>query len=114
MSRGRSRCAARTARPRPSSSHSRVSRYWAQARKAALGDLRCITEHSRRQSTSPPRTRASSSVVAGELIFHVFGAIAHFERRLIAERTKDGIAVARAKGKRPGRQPLDATALRLP
>ena len=33
---------------------------------------------------------------------------AHFERRLIAERTKDGIAAARAKGKRPGRQPLDA------
>jgi DNA invertase Pin-like site-specific DNA recombinase len=37
----------------------------------------------------------------------VFGAIAHFERRLIAERTKDGIAAARARGKRPGRQPLD-------
>ena len=31
---------------------------------------------------------------AGELVFHVFGAIAHFERRLIAERTKDGIAAA--------------------
>jgi DNA invertase Pin-like site-specific DNA recombinase len=45
---------------------------------------------------------------AGELVFHVFGAIAHFERRLIAERTKDGIAAARARGKRPGRLPLDA------
>jgi DNA invertase Pin-like site-specific DNA recombinase len=45
---------------------------------------------------------------AGELVFHVFGAIAHFERRLIAERTKDGIAAARAKGKHPGRRPLDA------
>ena len=45
---------------------------------------------------------------AGELVFHVFGAIAHFERRLIVERTKDGIAAARARGKRPGRQPLDA------
>ncbi|MBL5946147.1 recombinase family protein, partial [Enterobacter asburiae] len=44
---------------------------------------------------------------AGELVFHVFGAIAHFERRLIAERTKDGIAAARAKGRRPGRQPID-------
>jgi DNA invertase Pin-like site-specific DNA recombinase len=38
----------------------------------------------------------------------VFGAIAHFERRLIAERTKDGIAAARARGKHPGRRPLDA------
>ncbi|MBL7589931.1 recombinase family protein, partial [Escherichia coli] len=44
---------------------------------------------------------------AGELVFHVFGAIAHFERRLIAERTKDGIAAARATGRRPGRQPID-------
>jgi len=44
---------------------------------------------------------------AGELVFHVFGAIAHFERRLIAERTRDGIAAARARGKHPGRQPLD-------
>ena len=40
-------------------------------------------------------------------MFHVFRAIAHFERRLIAERTKDGIIAARARGKRPGRQPLD-------
>lgn len=54
---------------------------------------------------------------AGELIFHVFGAIAHFERRLIAERTKDGIAAARARGKIPGRRPVDpdkvASALKL-
>ncbi|MAX00322.1 MAG: invertase [Sphingomonas sp.] len=45
---------------------------------------------------------------AGELVFHVFGAIAHFERRLIVERTQDGIAAARARGKVPGRPPLDA------
>jgi DNA invertase Pin-like site-specific DNA recombinase len=52
--------------------------------------------------------KIDTSSAAGELIFHVFGAIAHFERRLIAERTRDGIAAARARGKRPGRQPLDA------
>lgn len=51
--------------------------------------------------------KIDTSSAAGELIFHVFGAIAHFERRLISERTKDGIASARAKGKLPGRQPLD-------
>ena len=50
--------------------------------------------------------KIDTSSAAGELIFHVFGAIAHFERRIIAERTKDGMAAARAKGKRPGRQPL--------
>ena len=52
--------------------------------------------------------KIDTTSAAGELVFHVFGAIAHFERRLIAERTKDGIAAARARGKRPGRQPLDA------
>lgn len=51
--------------------------------------------------------KIDTSSAAGELVFHVFGAIAHFERRLISERTKDGIAAARAQGKRPGRQPLD-------
>jgi DNA invertase Pin-like site-specific DNA recombinase len=51
--------------------------------------------------------RLNTSSAAGELVFHVFGAIAHFERRLIAERTKDGIAAARANGRHPGRQPLD-------
>ena len=51
--------------------------------------------------------KIDTSSAAGELVFHVFGAIAHFEGRLISERTKDGVAAARAKGKRPGRQPLD-------
>jgi DNA invertase Pin-like site-specific DNA recombinase len=48
-----------------------------------------------------------TSSAAGELVFHVFGAIAQFERRLIAERTRDGLAAARARGSRPGRPPLD-------
>ena len=55
--------------------------------------------------------KIDTSSAAGELIFHVFGAIAHFERRLISQRTKDGIAAVRAKGRKPGHQPLDATKL---
>ena len=35
--------------------------------------------------------RIDTTSAAGELVFHVFGAIAHFERRLISERTRDGI-----------------------
>lgn len=35
-----------------------------------------------------------TSSAAGELIFHVFGAIAHFERKLISERTRDGLDAA--------------------
>jgi len=49
--------------------------------------------------------KIDTSSAAGELVFHVFGAIAHFERRLIAERTKDGIAAARAKGSARGESP---------
>jgi DNA invertase Pin-like site-specific DNA recombinase len=51
--------------------------------------------------------RLDTVSAAGELVFHVFGAIAHFERRLIVERTRDGIAAARDRGKRPGRPPLN-------
>jgi DNA invertase Pin-like site-specific DNA recombinase len=50
--------------------------------------------------------RIDTTSAAGELIFHVFGAIAHFERRLISERTKDGIQAARLKGRKPGRPTL--------
>ena len=51
--------------------------------------------------------RLNTSSAAGELVFHVFGSIAHFERRLISERTRDGIAAARKRGRTPGRPPLD-------
>ena len=51
--------------------------------------------------------KIDTSSAAGELVFHVFGAIAQFERRLIAERTRDGMNAARAKGKKPGRPALD-------
>ncbi|MER8537465.1 recombinase family protein [Mesorhizobium sp. M1005] len=47
--------------------------------------------------------KIDTSSAAGELVFRVFGAIAHFERRLISERTKDGVAAARAKARQPGR-----------
>ena len=40
----------------------------------------------------------------GKLIFHIFGALAEFERNLIRERTKAGLAAARARGKKGGRQ----------
>jgi DNA invertase Pin-like site-specific DNA recombinase len=39
----------------------------------------------------------------GKLIFHVFGALAEFERELIKERTHAGLKAARARGKRGGR-----------
>jgi DNA invertase Pin-like site-specific DNA recombinase len=44
---------------------------------------------------------------SGELIFHVFSALAQFERRLIQERTKAGLASARARGRMGGRPAVD-------
>ena len=45
----------------------------------------------------------------GKLIFHVFGALAEFERELIRERTRAGLDAARARGRKGGRpRSLDA------
>jgi DNA invertase Pin-like site-specific DNA recombinase len=39
----------------------------------------------------------------GKLVFHVFGALAEFERDLIRERTNAGLKAARARGRKGGR-----------
>jgi DNA invertase Pin-like site-specific DNA recombinase len=43
---------------------------------------------------------------AGQLIFHIFGALAEFERNLIRERTQAGLVAARARGHLGGRRRL--------
>jgi DNA invertase Pin-like site-specific DNA recombinase len=47
-----------------------------------------------------------TSLPAGELVFQMIGAVAQFERSLIAERVKSGLANACAEGKVLGRPPL--------
>lgn len=42
----------------------------------------------------------------GKLVFHVFGALAEFERDLVRERTNAGLTAARARGKVGGRKPV--------
>lgn len=44
-----------------------------------------------------------TSTPTGKLTFHLFGALAEFERHLIQERTQAGLAAARARGRRGGR-----------
>ena len=44
-----------------------------------------------------------TSTPGGKLIFHVFGALAEFERDIIRERTMAGLAAARARGRKGGR-----------
>ena len=41
----------------------------------------------------------------GKLIFHIFGALAEFERDIIRERTNAGLEAARSRGKKGGRPP---------
>src|SRR3954447_12966215 len=44
-----------------------------------------------------------TSSATGQLVFHIFGALAEFERNLIKERTIAGLIAARARGKSGGR-----------
>jgi len=47
-----------------------------------------------------------TSTSGGKLVFHIFGALAEFERGLIQERTQAGLKAARARGRMGGRPPL--------
>jgi DNA invertase Pin-like site-specific DNA recombinase len=44
----------------------------------------------------------------GKLVFHIFGALAEFERDLIRERTRAGLAAARTRGRTGGRPTVAA------
>lgn len=46
-----------------------------------------------------------TTTASGKLFFHLFGALAEFERELIRERTNAGLAAARARGRKGGRRP---------
>lgn len=45
-----------------------------------------------------------TTTASGRLLFHVIGAIAEFERSLISERTRAGMAAAKARGRHLGRE----------
>ena len=47
-----------------------------------------------------------TTTAGGRLVFHVFAAVAQFERALAAERSAAGVAAARAAGRMPGRPKL--------
>lgn len=47
-----------------------------------------------------------STTPGGKLVFHMFGALAEFERDLIKERTQAGLSAARARGRVGGRKPV--------
>ncbi len=51
------------------------------------------------------RESIDTTTPAGRLVFHLFASLAQFERELIVERTKAGLAAARARGRKGGRPP---------
>ena len=46
----------------------------------------------------------NTTTASGKLVFGIFAALAEFERELIRERTKAGLAAARARGRKGGRR----------
>ena len=54
-----------------------------------------------------------TSTATGQLVFHIFGALAEFERNLIKERTMAGLEAARARGRKGGRPRLKASASKV-
>ena len=57
----------------------------------------------RKVSFQSLRENMDTTTSGGKLIFHVFGALAEFERELIRERTQAGLRAARAGGRNGGR-----------
>jgi DNA invertase Pin-like site-specific DNA recombinase len=50
--------------------------------------------------------KIDTTTAGGRLIFHLFGALAEFERDLIRERVQAGLKSARARGRKGGRAPI--------
>ena len=74
-----------------------------------IEDLRCRHIGFRSLNEGAIDTTSAS----GELIFNIFSALAQFERRLIQERTKAGLAAARARGRNGGRPKVTVNEARV-
>ena len=73
----------------------------------SLPDLVKIVADLERQGTGfhSLQENIETHSAGGKLVFHIFAALAEFERNLIRERTKAGLAAARARGRKGGRKP---------
>lgn len=51
-----------------------------------------------------------TTTASGELVLNIFSSLAQFERRLLQERTRAGLAAARARGRKGGRRAVSKSA----
>lgn len=74
----------------------------------SLPDLVSIVSELERSAISfeSVTEKIETSSATGKLVFHVFAALAEFERNIIRERTHAGLVAARARGRKGGRKPV--------
>ena len=66
--------------------------------------IQVVTQlHKEEKSFKSLQESLDTNTSNGRLIFHLFGALAEFERDIIRDRTKAGLAAARARGRHGGR-----------
>src|SRR5690349_21438415 len=82
---------------------------WSGNTTASRARLAHWSRHCRNSATSA-WTSSVTPRPMGRLFFHVIGSFAEFEREVIVERVRAGLANARAKGKRLGRPVRDPDA----
>src|SRR5207302_7902594 len=76
--------------------------------------IETVTDLSQRHIGFKSLTESIDTTTSGgKLIFHIFGALAEFERDIIKERTNAGLTAARARGKRGGRPKLTPNARKV-
>jgi len=75
----------------------------------SLSDLVKITDELRGAGVAfvSHKENFDTTSASGRLIFHIFAALAEFERECMLERQREGIELAKREGKYRGRQPID-------
>lgn len=73
----------------------------------SLKDLIALVEEmeTRKIGLRSLQENIDTTTSGGKLIFHMFDALAEFERNLIRERTQAGLQAARVRGRKGGRRP---------
>jgi hypothetical protein len=90
-------------RPRPHNRNDFGSRFFPHARLPHL--LEAVAALEKRGVGFRSITEAiDTTSPGGRLVFHLFGALGQFERDLIQERTRAGLAAAAARGRKGGRK----------